>query len=109
MDPILNPHFKIAISVKNYYETNEYSIYSSEQQCYINLLKRYLQTIYDETLAESTFYKLMDQLKITTTVSEVHIKAYFDVNTSQIEETGIGSLLMEIFDLNSRHADIKDP
>ncbi|CAG2102678.1 unnamed protein product [Medioppia subpectinata] len=80
-----------------------------EQQGYISLLKRYLQTIYDETLGESIFYKLMDQLKFTATTSEVHIKAYFDVSTSQIEETGIGSLMMEIFELNSRTAaDSKD-
>jgi hypothetical protein len=43
----------------------------------------------------------MAQLEFTRSISEIHIKAYFDINTKEIAKHGIGSLLMEIFDLNS--------
>ena len=71
----------------------------TEQQCYTNLLKRHLETIYEQSIVESTFQKLMAQLILTKSISEGHVKAYFDVSTSQIEEAGLSRLLMEIFEL----------
>ncbi len=76
-------------------------MFRNEQQSYINLLKNYLETIYDNGIAETMFHKLMAQLEFTRSISEIHIKAYFDINTKEIAKHGIGSLLMEIFDLNS--------
>ena len=105
IDTIL-PLFTRLGTFLNFYLTSTFNYYyRKEHQIYINLLRRHLETIYDPSMVEITFMKLMDQLELTKTISESHVKSYFDVSTSKIEESGISRLLLEIFDLNARNAE----
>lgn len=76
-------------------------MFRAEQEIYIHLMKRYVETLYDDEKAQTTFNKLLNQLKFTRSISEIHVKAYFDSNVTEVGQNGIGSLLMEIFDLNA--------
>lgn len=57
--------------------------------------------MYEENIVNDMFLRLMNQLKLTETISEYHVKAYFDVNTNEVSKNGLGGIIMEIFDLNN--------
>lgn len=68
---------------------------------YCELLKQYLSTMYEDSSVNEMFSRLMNQLQLTTTISDYHVKAYFDVSTNEVVKNGVGGLIMQIFDLNN--------
>ncbi|KAJ6217406.1 hypothetical protein RDWZM_008563 [Blomia tropicalis] len=72
-----------------------------EKIAYCKLLKRYLDTLYEVTMVEDVYNRLLKQLDRTECISESHVKAYFDVSPNEISKNGLGGLIMEIFDLNN--------
>lgn len=46
----------------------------AEQESYMNLLRKYLETIYPKEMAKANFAMLMKQLQYTRSISEVHVR-----------------------------------
>lgn len=72
-----------------------------EKMTYCRLLKQYLATLYEESMVDEMYGRLLNQLHLTETISDYHVKAYFDVSANEVAKNGIGGLIMEIFDLNN--------
>lgn len=70
------------------------------RQCFSRLLRTYLGTMYDDDLVEDVLKRLYRQIQATEEISEFHVKAYFDVHANEVTRNGLGSVFMEIFDLN---------
>lgn len=72
-------------------------IFRVQQQSYISLLWRYLESIFEEQeKVKQAFTKLMDQLEITRSTANLHIDAYYHVNPAEL-----GQLLVEIFNVKT--------
>ncbi|XP_026282509.1 nuclear hormone receptor HR96 isoform X1 [Frankliniella occidentalis] len=67
-----------------------------EQNSYYYLLRRYLECILPGCEARSTFLKLIQKISELHRLNEEHVRAYLDVDPSEVEP-----LLIEIFDLKS--------
>ena len=72
-----------------------------ERTAYCNLLRQYLSALYEESMVDEMYNRLLNQLQLTETISDYHVKAYFDVSANEVAKNGIGGLIMEIFDLNN--------
>ncbi|KAK3923381.1 Nuclear hormone receptor HR96 [Frankliniella fusca] len=70
-----------------------------EQNSYYYLLRRYLECILPGCEARSTFLKLIHIISELHRLNEEHVRAYLDVDPSEVEP-----LLIEIFDLKSHAA-----
>nr|XP_027204531.1 nuclear hormone receptor HR96-like [Dermatophagoides pteronyssinus] len=94
----------IAIALFNPERPNIYNVQKirNERNVYCNLMKQYLDTLYEEPKqSQETYDRLMGQLKLTEKISEYHMKTYFDLSTNEATKNGYGGLMMEIDDLNN--------
>ncbi|KPM05065.1 nuclear hormone receptor-like protein 2 [Sarcoptes scabiei] len=74
----------------------------NERNTYCDLLKLYVTTLYkDSSSSDEIYRRLLNQLKLTKTISEYHMNAYFDLNTNFVNKKNLSGLIMEIFDLNN--------
>lgn len=69
-----------------------------EQNSYYYLLRRYLECTLSGCEARSTFLKLIQKISELHRLNEEHVRAYLDVDPSEVEP-----LLIEIFDLKPPH------
>lgn len=65
-----------------------------EQNSYYYLLRRYLECTLPGCEARSTFFKLIQKISELHRLNEEHVRAYLDVDPTEVEP-----LLIEIFDL----------
>lgn len=67
-----------------------------EQDSYLFLLRRYLESIYSGCEARSTYLNLVKKMEELHILNENHVRVFLDVNPKDVEP-----LLIEIFDLKN--------
>ena len=76
--------------------------YRKVKQDYCKLLRNYLATLYEESVVERNYIRLLDQITHTKLISEKHMRAHYDVlPDTMCKNRDYRGYIMEIFDLNN--------